>query len=59
LKQSSSITRNPTSTLSSIVGRPPNLHRSYPRVTQPRDNGNMGYSLHQVLEQRTTPFLCK
>src|ERR1700678_3466123 len=30
LKQSSSFTRNPTPTLSSIVRRPPNLRRRYP-----------------------------
>ncbi|KAI0283616.1 hypothetical protein BGY98DRAFT_950717 [Russula aff. rugulosa BPL654] len=38
LKQSSSLTRNPTQTLSSIVRRPPSLHRSYPRVTRLRVN---------------------
>ncbi|KAF8492381.1 hypothetical protein F5888DRAFT_1618986 [Russula emetica] len=40
LKQSSSFTRNPTPTLSSIVRRPPNLRRRYPRVTRPRVNHN-------------------
>ncbi|KAI0267590.1 hypothetical protein BGY98DRAFT_1023111 [Russula aff. rugulosa BPL654] len=45
LKQSSSFTRNPTPTLSSIVRRPPNLRRSYPRVTRPRVNHNSRHSL--------------
>jgi hypothetical protein len=53
LKQSSSFTRNPTPILSGIVRRPPNLRRSYPRVTRPRVNHNTGYSLYQMLERRT------
>src|SRR6266566_9840388 len=60
LKQSSSFTRNLTLTPSSIVRRPPNLRRSYPRVTRPRVNHNTGYSLHQMpLERRTVLFLSK
>ncbi|KAF8499070.1 hypothetical protein F5888DRAFT_1611375 [Russula emetica] len=42
LNQSSSFTRNPTAILSNIVRRPPNLRRSYPRVTRPRVNHNTG-----------------
>ncbi|KAF8499852.1 hypothetical protein F5888DRAFT_1610700 [Russula emetica] len=59
LNQSSSFTRNPTPILSSIVRRPPNLRRSYPRVTRPRVNHNTGYSLHQMLERRMVLFLSK
>jgi hypothetical protein len=62
LKQSSSarsFTRNPTPTLSSVVRRPPNLRRSYLRVTQLSVNHNTGYSLHQMPERRTVPFHSK
>ena len=38
LKQSSSFTRNPTPTLSSMMRRSTNLRRSHPRVTRPEDN---------------------
>ena len=48
LKQSSSFTRNPTPTLSSTVRRPPNLRRSYPRVTRPRVNHNTRHSLRRT-----------
>jgi hypothetical protein len=58
LNQSSSYTRNPTPTLSGIVRRPPNLRRSYPRVTRPRVNHNTGHSFYQMLERRTL-FLSK
>ncbi|KAF8499863.1 hypothetical protein F5888DRAFT_1611199 [Russula emetica] len=58
LKQSSSFTRNPTPILSGIVRRPPNLRRSYPRVTRPRVNHNTGYYLYQMPERRTL-FLSK
>jgi len=56
LKQSSSFTRNPTSTLSGIVRRPPKMRKSYQRVTRPRVNHRTGYS-HQMLERRTVLFL--
>jgi hypothetical protein len=59
LKQSSSITRTPTPTLSSTVRRQPNLRRSYPQVTRPRVNYNTRYYLHQKLERRTVLFLSK
>ncbi|KAF8499888.1 hypothetical protein F5888DRAFT_1921693 [Russula emetica] len=59
LKQTSSFTRNPTPTLSSIARRPPNLRRRYPRITRPRVKHNTGYSLHQMLEWRTVLFLPK
>jgi hypothetical protein len=61
LKQSSLFTRNLnlTLTMSSIVRRPPNLGRSYPRVTRPRVNHRAGYPLQQMLEQRTVLFLSK
>ena len=59
LKQSSSITQSPTSILSSIVRKPPSLLRCYPQVTRPRINHNTGYSLRQMLERRTVPFLSK
>ena len=58
-KQSSSITRNPILTLSSIVKRPPNFHGSYQRVTRPSMNHNTRYSLHQMLEQRRVLFHSK
>jgi hypothetical protein len=48
LKQSSSFTRNPTPTLSSIMKRPPNLRRGYPRVTRPRVNHNSRHCLRQT-----------
>ncbi|KAF8499857.1 hypothetical protein F5888DRAFT_1921663 [Russula emetica] len=59
LKQTSSFARNPTPTLSSIARRPPNLRRSYPRITRPMVKQNTGYSLHQMLEWRTVLFLFK
>ena len=59
LKQSSSITQSPTSTLSSIVRKPPNLLRCHPQVTRPKVNHNSGYSPRQMLERRTVPFLSK
>jgi hypothetical protein len=42
LKQSSSFTLNPTPILSSVVRRPRNLRRSYPRVTRAFTSENMG-----------------
>ena len=47
LKQSSSFTRNPIPTLSSVVRvrRPTNLHRSYLRVAGPTVNCNYRHSL--------------
>ena len=40
LKQISSFTRSSTPALSSLVRKPPNLRRSYPRVTRFRVNQN-------------------
>ncbi|KAN0116220.1 hypothetical protein V8E52_006045 [Russula decolorans] len=48
LKQSYSFTRNPTPILSSIVRRPTNLRRSYPRVTRPTVNRNIRHSHHRT-----------
>jgi hypothetical protein len=50
LKQSSSFTRNPTTTLSSVVRRPltGNLRRSYPWVTRSRANHNSRHSLRRT-----------
>ena len=56
LKQSSSSTRNPTPTPSSIVKRPPISRRSYSQV---KVNHNTGYSLHQTLGRRRVHFLSK
>ena len=59
LKQSSSISQSPTSTLSSIVRWPPNLLRCHPQVTRPRVNHNSGCSLRQMPERCTVPFLSR
>ena len=51
LKQSSSLTRNPTPTPSRKVRRPPNLRRSYPRVARPEDNLISRYLLRRMTMQ--------
>ena len=59
LKQSSSITQSPTSTLSRIVRKLPNFLRYYPQVTRPRVNHNTRHYFRRILMAKVQRSLMK